>query len=108
MAPIEEAGQPIVIGGVVIEHKDQKVIFFVFDKTCATSLRRRLFIDPLYATYSKTNSGQIKRGNTQVLQVHFTLLNWELLPIQMVSVFFLFLLPRCNWIFPKEMVSLTK
>jgi len=24
MAPIEEAGQPIVIGGVVIEHKDQK------------------------------------------------------------------------------------
>jgi hypothetical protein len=25
MAPIEEAGQPIVIGGVVIPHKDQKV-----------------------------------------------------------------------------------
>lgn len=89
MAPIEEAGQPIVIGGVVIEHKDQKVIFFVFDKTVVTALRRRLFIDQLYyATYSKTNSGQIKRGNTQVLQVHFTLLNWELLPIQMVSVFF--------------------
>jgi hypothetical protein len=25
MAPIEEAGQPMVIGGVVIDHKDQKV-----------------------------------------------------------------------------------
>jgi hypothetical protein len=25
MAPIEEAKQPIVIGGVVIEHSDQKV-----------------------------------------------------------------------------------
>lgn len=25
MAPIEEAGQPIVIGGVVIPHSDQKV-----------------------------------------------------------------------------------
>jgi hypothetical protein len=25
MAPIEEAGQPVVIGGVVIPHKDQKV-----------------------------------------------------------------------------------
>ena len=25
MAPIDEAGQPIVIGGVVIDHKDQKV-----------------------------------------------------------------------------------
>ena len=25
MAPIEEAGQPIVVGGVVIEHEDQKV-----------------------------------------------------------------------------------
>lgn len=25
MAPIEEAGQPIIIGGVVIPHKDQKV-----------------------------------------------------------------------------------
>jgi hypothetical protein len=25
MAPIEEAGQPIVIGGVTIPHKDQKV-----------------------------------------------------------------------------------
>ena len=25
MAPIEEAGQPVVIGGVVITHKDQKV-----------------------------------------------------------------------------------
>mmetsp|Transcript_2747 Transcript_2747/g.3906 ORF Transcript_2747/g.3906 Transcript_2747/m.3906 type:complete len:251 (+) Transcript_2747:120-872(+) len=24
MAPIEEAGQPIVIGGVIVEHKDQK------------------------------------------------------------------------------------
>ena len=26
MAPIEEAGQPVVIGGVEITHKDQKVI----------------------------------------------------------------------------------
>ena len=25
MAPIDEAGQPVVIGGVVIEHEDQKV-----------------------------------------------------------------------------------
>jgi hypothetical protein len=25
MAPLEEAGQPVVIGGVVIEHEDQKV-----------------------------------------------------------------------------------
>ena len=25
MAPIQEAGQPVVIGGVTIEHKDQKV-----------------------------------------------------------------------------------
>ena len=25
MAPVEEAGQPVVIGGVVIEHDDQKV-----------------------------------------------------------------------------------
>ena len=25
MAPIEEAGQPVVIGGVTITHKDQKV-----------------------------------------------------------------------------------
>lgn len=25
MAPLEEAGQPVVIGGVVIPHKDQKV-----------------------------------------------------------------------------------
>ena len=26
MAPLEEAGQPVVIGGVTITHKDQKVI----------------------------------------------------------------------------------
>jgi hypothetical protein len=25
MAPLQEAGQPVVIGGVVIEHEDQKV-----------------------------------------------------------------------------------
>ena len=33
MAPIEEAGQPVVIGGVTITHKDQKVsyLFFVDD-----------------------------------------------------------------------------
>jgi len=31
MAPIEEAGQPVVIGGVVIDHEDQKVGFFVMD-----------------------------------------------------------------------------
>ena len=28
MAPIEEAGQPVVIGGVTITHKDQKVRLF--------------------------------------------------------------------------------
>ena len=39
MAPIEEAGQPIVIGGVVIEHGDQKVNFGNF-KTAVTNLRR--------------------------------------------------------------------
>ena len=27
MAPLEEAGQPVVIGGVTIPHKDQKVSF---------------------------------------------------------------------------------
>ncbi len=35
MAPLEEAGQPVVIGGVEIPHKDQKVgyvmLFFLFD-----------------------------------------------------------------------------
>jgi 2-C-methyl-D-erythritol 2,4-cyclodiphosphate synthase len=25
MAPVEEAGQPLVIGGVIVTHKDQKV-----------------------------------------------------------------------------------
>jgi 2-C-methyl-D-erythritol 2,4-cyclodiphosphate synthase len=30
MAPIGDAGQPIVIGGVVITHKDQKVRSFLF------------------------------------------------------------------------------
>lgn len=29
MAPLEEAGQPVVIGGVTITHKDQKVIEYV-------------------------------------------------------------------------------
>ena len=28
MAPVEEAGQPVVIGGVTITHKDQKVRTF--------------------------------------------------------------------------------
>ena len=28
MAPIQDAGQPIVIGGVIIPHSDQKVSFF--------------------------------------------------------------------------------
>ena len=30
MAPIEEAGQPVVIGGVEIPHKDQKVSDCIF------------------------------------------------------------------------------
>ena len=29
MAPIEDAGQPVVIGGVTIDHKDQKVRILV-------------------------------------------------------------------------------
>lgn len=28
MAPIDEAGQPVVIGGVTVTHKDQKVCIF--------------------------------------------------------------------------------
>jgi len=34
MAPIEEAGQPVVIGGVEIPHKDQKVRVIRFEKKC--------------------------------------------------------------------------
>lgn len=36
MAPIEEAGQPVVIGGVEITHKDQKVREFLHfdDQIC--------------------------------------------------------------------------
>ena len=30
MAPLEEAGQPVVIGGVEIPHKDQKVCIYTF------------------------------------------------------------------------------
>lgn len=30
MAPLEEAGQPVVIGGVEIPHKDQKVILLSY------------------------------------------------------------------------------
>lgn len=30
MAPLEEAGQPVVIGGVVIPHKDQKVRLIMY------------------------------------------------------------------------------
>jgi len=37
MAPIEEAGQPIVIGGVIVEHKDQKVRIVM----CPLRLSRR-------------------------------------------------------------------
>lgn len=29
MVPLEEAGQPVVIGGVVIDHEDQKVCVLV-------------------------------------------------------------------------------
>ena len=37
MIPLEEAGQPVVIGGVTIDHKDQKVrtmfvLFIIFEK----------------------------------------------------------------------------
>jgi len=38
MAPIQDAGQPIVIGGVEITHKDQKVCFFARPFLCG---RRR-------------------------------------------------------------------
>jgi len=34
MAPIQDAGQPIVIGGVEITHKDQKVSFFYGSCIC--------------------------------------------------------------------------
>jgi hypothetical protein len=33
MAPIEDAGQPVVIGGVTIDHKDQKVRKIVYEET---------------------------------------------------------------------------
>jgi hypothetical protein len=34
MAPIEEAKQPIVVGGVVIEHTDQKVCLVLGSLWC--------------------------------------------------------------------------
>lgn len=35
MAPLEEAGQPVVIGGVTIPHKDQKVSLVEWKHSCA-------------------------------------------------------------------------
>ena len=38
MAPLDEAGQPVVIGGVTIPHKDQKVSLVEWKHPCAISV----------------------------------------------------------------------
>jgi hypothetical protein len=52
MAPIGDAGQPIVIGGVVITHKDQKVrsILFSCGRIC-----RGIHLLIMHATHTHTS-----------------------------------------------------
>ena len=79
MAPLQEAGQPVVIGGVTIDHKDQKVKRVTFVEVCRMSIFVIFLTQTMIPLYSKTNldkpdesSGPTKRENTSNLPVPFT------------------------------------
>ena len=59
MAPLEEAGQPVVIGGVEIPHKDQKVILFSHQQTRIICMKNTNFTHQSNLPYS----GLMLRGN---------------------------------------------
>jgi hypothetical protein len=78
MAPINEAKQPIVIGGVVIEHTDQKVCLVLGSLRCFGfhSSSNAFFVTNLFfvGTFS---SGWIRRENTPVYLILSTVYSWH-------------------------------
>jgi hypothetical protein len=81
MAPIEEAGQPIVVGGVVIEHEDQKVTNRLQELRyssliCNPSLTKHKRFSSLLLT-----SGQTKKESTLAILIQSIPRSWESSPI---------------------------
>ena len=74
MAPIEEAGQPIVIGGVVIPHSDQKVSWCSLRSVANLSLSQRLTLTTVLSLY--TYYSGLMRRESMWTRVVFTKLNW--------------------------------
>mmetsp|Transcript_6918 Transcript_6918/g.10506 ORF Transcript_6918/g.10506 Transcript_6918/m.10506 type:complete len:133 (-) Transcript_6918:1972-2370(-) len=60
MAPVDEAGQPVVIGGVTVTHKDQKVCIF----GCFFLFYQRILISICSVHDPNVNSGLMRKVNT--------------------------------------------
>ena len=83
MAPIQEAGQPVVIGGVEITHKDQKVRTVMLLSLCCHCdvVERHLFtylheiLSNFLFSFSSSYSGPTRTENMSKL-VEFMRRNW--------------------------------